>query len=459
MAEPDVGRPFASIVQRSADASRAGSRQEVVSAKIIQTDQPAATFSFRRLLLQALLPAAILAVSIGVYRYLIATKPGTPKQAAQAIVFTVDAIPVSLETVLPRLTLYGTTVAGRQIEIRALVAGRVAEAGEGLRAGGKVDTGDTLLVIDRFDYQTAMQEADAQVTEARAKLSEHEAQLGLDTANLKFLKDQLSIAEADLDRAEPLSRTGTVTQRTVDDRRLVVSQRQQAVVQLENNLALIEARIAQQKAAIVRLVSASERARRKLVETRLVAPFNGYVTDVGAQIGRMLNVNDRVATLIDRDWIEIRFSLSDRQFGRMIAAAGRLEGRKITANWNVSSTPPTYTATIERVAARVNADSGGVEVFARIDDPHRPIPLRPGAFVEIKVPDVIFTDVVRLPASAVYDGRITYVTIDGKLVARNVDIVGTDGDALLVRGDLAVGERVVVTRLSTPGTGVRVREN
>ncbi|MEZ5843097.1 MAG: efflux RND transporter periplasmic adaptor subunit [Hyphomicrobiaceae bacterium] len=411
-----------------------------------------------RLLLQILLPLLVLAASALAYRWLVATRPDVPKQPLRTVVLPVEAVTARVASHRPVLVLYGNSVAGRQIEIRALVAGRVAEAGSGLRAGGEVAAGDTLLVIDRFDYETALKEAEAQVAEARAKLAEHEAQLALDAGNLGFLKEQLRIAEIDLRRAEPLSRQGTVAQRTVDDRRLVVSQRRQAATQLENNVALVNARIAQQKATIARLASAAARARQRLAETRLTAPFNAYVADVGAQVGRMLGVNDRVATLIDRDWIEVRFTLTDQQFGRMIATDGRLEGRKVSVRWNVARAAPRYEATIERVGARVTADSGGVEVFARIDDPLRPIPLRPGAFVEVLVPDVTFESVVRLPASAVYDRRVAYVIADGKLAPRAVEIVGSDGDMLLVRGAVADGEKVVITRLSTPGAGVRVRE-
>lgn len=411
-----------------------------------------------RLLMQAVLPVLVIAGGVLGYRYLKATKPEPPRQQVSEQVFPVVAAPVAFANASPVLSLYGTTVAGRQVEIRALVAGRVEMTGPGLRSGAEVTKGEQLLTIDRFDYESALRETEAQLAEARARLAEQEAQLKVDAANLKFLREQLTFAETDLGRAEPLGRQGTVTQRTVDDRRMVVSQRRQAATQLENNVALVNARMAQQRAVIERLATSLDRARQRLIETRLEAPFNAYVTDVGAQVGRMMSVNDRVATLIDRDWIEVRFTLTDRQFGRLAAASGRLEGSKITVRWDVAADAPTYAATIERFGARVTADSGGIEVFARIDDPLRPVPLRPGAFVEVIVPDVAVDAVVRIASSAVYDRRTVYVIVDGRMQPRAVEIVGSDGEAVLVRGKLAAGERVIITRLSTPGAGVRVEE-
>ena len=80
------------------------------------------------------------------------------------------------------------------------------------------------------------------------------------------------------------------------------------------------------EAQAARLENSIERASRRLVETDLTAPFPAYVTDVTGTVGRMVGSNDKVATLIDREWIEARFNLTDDQFGRIVAKR-RLSGR------------------------------------------------------------------------------------------------------------------------------------
>ncbi|MBL6430726.1 MAG: hypothetical protein HPM95_04120 [Alphaproteobacteria bacterium] len=50
--------------------------------------------------------------------------------------------------------------------------------------------------------------------------------------------EQLAFAERDLDRASQLRESGAVTERTVDERSLIVSQRKQAVDQRRNALAV-----------------------------------------------------------------------------------------------------------------------------------------------------------------------------------------------------------------------------
>lgn len=403
-------------------------------------------------------PLVALAVGFAGYQYLKATKPETPKRPKQERAYNVTTVEAQPGDVRPRLTLYGTTVAGRQVEIRARVAGPVIETSPALVEGGLIAKGETLLAIDPFDYRNALAESEAQLAETRARIGELEASIASETVSLGHARAQLKLSIEDLERAEPLAKRGAVTERTVDERQQVVLQRRQAADQLANSIKVWEARVAQSRAAADRLEAAIARARRRIEETRLEAPFNAYVAEVTTQVGRMIGANDKIATLIDRDWIEVRFALTDAQYGRMVAGEGSLVGRKVDVEWVLGGNTFTYSAKVERIGARVTSEAGGVEVLARIEDPSRPVQLRPGAFVTATLDDVLYRGVVRLPGSSLYDRDTVYVVENGRLAARKVSLVGSAGADILVEGDLKAGEVVLETRISTPGTGVAVRE-
>ncbi len=409
-----------------------------------------------RIGLKALLPILVVAAGFAAFRYLKATKPEAPKRPVAERAFTVETIVAQPGTYKPTLTLYGTTVAGRQVDIRALVAGRVEDTSADLREGGIIANGSALLSVDRLDYQTNLAETEAQLAETRGKIAEFEASIVSERTSLQHAKAQLQLAKSDLERAEPLASRGAVSERTVDDRKQVLLQREQAADQLGNMIKVWEARVAQQKAVARRLETTIERARQRLADTRLTAPFDAYVTEVGAQVGRMLGVNDKVATLIDRNWIEVRLALSDEQYGRILAAEGSLEGRAVTVRWVLGDKVFTYPADIARIGSRIVADTGGIEVFARVRQPLEPVPLRPGAFVEVMLPDQTFTNVYKLPASALYAGRTVYAVVDQRLKGRTVRVLGGEGESLLVAGEILPGDHIVTTRISTPGDGVLV---
>ncbi|MEL6871743.1 MAG: efflux RND transporter periplasmic adaptor subunit [Pseudomonadota bacterium] len=406
-------------------------------------------------LARAILPLIVLAAAVAGFQYLKATKPVPPKQTPQETRFAVSVVPVSIQDVRPKITLYGTAVAAREVELRALVAGRIIDTGDGLKNGAIVERGAPLVTIDPFEFETNIRETEAQRAETLAKIEELKAQRAVEEANLKFAEEQLKLGQRDLDRAATLARRGNLTARAQDDRRLIVSQRRQTVAQGRNNLIVTDARIKQQEAALQRLDNTLGQRRQRLAETKLVAPFDGYVSEVNAQVGRMVSTNDKVAVLIDRNRMDVRFTLTDAQFGRL-AGEGSVVGREVKVNWSVGGATFTYAAVIDRIAARVESSSGGVDVYARVSDPAKDVPLRAGAFVQVVFDDILYENVIGVPSSSLYDQSKVYIVEDGRLASRTVKVVGAGEAGLLVRGDLKPGDQVLKTRLSLTGDGVPV---
>jgi membrane fusion protein, multidrug efflux system len=452
------------IFKDKVDGGAAGARSETVGARSSDTETASADTRpswggwLARKTLQVALPLLVIGVGFGIYSYLKATKPEKPAKPVAERVFAVTTAVVKPAAYQPVFTLYGTIVSGRQTDIRALVSGQVIETSPELREGGVVEAGNVLMRIDPFNFESAKREAEAQLAEAKARIAEYEASIAQETASLKYAKEQMELAKVDVDRAKPLARRGTVSKRTLDERQQVLLQRRQAADQLANAMKVWQARIDQQKAVISRLETAISLADRRLQETKLLAPFDAYVSEVTSQVGRLVGANDKIATLIDRDWIEARFTLTDEQYGRLSDGVSTPVGRKIDVIWSLGRKDVTYKATIDRIGARVDANAGGVEVFARIENPLEPISLRPGAFVQVKVPDRTFEDTYRIPSTALYDGNTVFVVEQGRLKAHEVTIEGGIENDFLIQGALGDKARVLTSRISTPGTGVRVRE-
>lgn len=424
--------------------------------------QPVAPVSRLRKVLsisaKTLAPVLVLALGIASFAGLKATKPEVPQRPLQEKVWAVKAVEADITNFQPYLTLYGQTVSGRRVELRSLVSGEVLETGPHMREGGVVAKGEVLLHIDPFQYRGALDEAEAKLAEARAKSREIGAAIESEHDAMKRSREQLVIARRDLARAIPLAEKGTVSKKVADDRRMIVSEREQSLDLRANNLEIQQARAAQQRAVISQLGWRVRQAKRNLEDTVLKAPFDAYVTDVGAETGRIVSANDRVATLLDANWMDVRFMLSDRQYGRIVASEQTLIGRPVKVLWHVGDEPIVYAARIERVAARIAAEKGGVEVYARLDDPGSPTPIRGGAFVEVQAPDRTYEKVIRLPHTALYGGDRVFVIENGRLKARAVAFVGAAGEQVLVRGKIAKGDRVITTRLPGAEDGLRVEE-
>jgi RND family efflux transporter MFP subunit len=418
---------------------------------------------FRRLklvlkaLLQALIAFAILFGAVKGMNNLVASKPEVPKRPIQEQSYAVETVTVTTGDFAPDINVFGETTAGREVELRALVGGEVIEVHPNLKAGGQLSEGDVLVAIDRFDYLGAVTEAEANLAEARAALVESQGRVELEKANVVRVKEQLEFAERDLKRAEDLLGRGAVTERTVDDRKLLVSQRQQAQEQTQNTLALEEAKVVQQTAAINRLEWRLQNAHRQLDNTILRAPFDAIVRSEAAELGRLVSVNDAVVSLFASDEFEVRFTLSDNQYGRLLADSGTVVGRPVEVTWFLGNTPVVYPAIVSRIGADVASTRGGVDLIASIDSSKADVALRPGAFVEVSLQDQTYPDSIRIPETAFYGEGTVYVVKDGRLEPREVKSLAIDEGFILVKGGLEPGDVLLTTRIPEAGEGLLVQ--
>lgn len=366
------------------------------------------------------LPLLIVTATLVIIFLLIATRPRMQPIPRPERVWPVEVVEAHYATLQPELKLFGEVIAGRRSELRPLVSGLIVEVGPNFRDGGIVQEGELLVQIDAFDYETAL-------AEQRSVLKEAEA--------------RLQLLKKDYERARELRADNTVSEQFLENAELAVVQ-QEAIVE--------------QRAISVK------QARRDLKETRLLAPYAGVVNNVSANLGNQVSGfgSDKVADLIDTGQLEVRFSLSNAQYGRLLESDEPIVGRPVQVSWKVGNETLEYEARIERVGAEIASTTGGVEIFAVIQSSGSQANLRPGAFVAVRLSDKAYQNVARAPESAVYGEDVIYVIEDGRMAERRIQIQGYDGENLLFTsaGDPPVvdGDLIVTTQLREGGSGAKV---
>lgn len=406
---------------------------------------------------QAALSIAILVGAYIVAQRLIEQAPEARQRPAFKTVYTIETVDAVVADNQPVFTVYGQTAAARSVDLRALVAGEIIAVNDGLRAGNRVEQDAVLVGIDPFQYEGALAEAQSNLSEAQARVAEITALIAAEEDQREPLAEQLALARADLDRMTRLRDSGSGTQQQLEARSLVVSQRQAALDQIDNAVAVQRSRLAQLQASLERLEWRVEQAQRNLASTELTAPFSGIVRESSAEIGRNVSANDVVVSLYAADSLEVRFTLSDAQYGRLASSDTGLIGRDVKAVWVVGGRDYTFPGRIDRLGADIASNRGGVEVFARLDQSAADVTLRPGAFVEVSVPDRVFAGTIAIPDTAIYGTDRVYTEVDGVLVENIVDVAVYDGDTALVSRGLKEGDKVLTTRITEVSAGLSVR--
>ena len=318
----------------------------------------------------------------------------------------VSVIEAQYDDVQPTLALFGEVITSRRSELRALVGGQVVEVGENFKEGAVVGKGELLLKIDDFEYRNS-------VTEETAKLE---------------------VMNRDFERADELFKQGSISEQFRDNALLEKTQQE---------LVLSE-------------------AEKDLRDTELFAPFDGVINDVQATLGKQVSTfNDKIGEIIDIKNMEVRFSISKAQYGRLLEDESKILGRAMEMKWTVGQRDLIFDAYISRVGAEITSNTGGVNIFANIElGNDQETPLRPGAFVRLRMPDKTYESVISIPETAVYQDEYIYIVKDQRLKKAVIVISGYDQSNVLIQpiDELMIenGDLIVTNQLREAGEGVKV---
>ena len=411
-----------------------------------------------RALTSVLLMAAVIYSALALQRFLIDSKPAPPRQGSAERARPVDVVVARIADIQPHLTVFGQITAGRSVDLRMLVSGEVVAISPDFVEGGQVKAGEALVTIDSFEYDGALVRARTELSEAELSIVQTRARIELERAARKRAEEQRDIAQREVERLTALEKTGASSTAALDASRTRLSIATALFEERSNQIKVLEAQLDRERASLDRLRWNVRKAERDLQNTVLKAPYDGVVSNVSAETGRLLNINDQIATMIDMDRLEVRFALSDAQYGRLLDDQGSLAKRPVRVTWTGGNFNLEAKGVIDRVSPVVTTAAGGFDVFARLERSPATDALRPGAFVSVTTSDRHYRDVVRLPQTAVHPGnRVFAVGEDDRLIEIPVSLAGYDGNDVLVRGKFKSGMRVMSSRLPDAGPGVLVQ--
>ncbi len=378
---------------------------------------------------------------------------GRPAQGRERV-FAVEVAPLIFGEETPVLTAFGEILSRRTLELRAPAEGTVVELAEAFEEGGAVEAGQLLLRIDPFEAQSARDTSAADLRDAENELAEAERALDLSAEELAAARAQADLRANALARARDLAERGVGSAAAVETAELAAATAEQAILSQRRAMAQAEARVDNAGTALDRRRIALAEAERRLAQTELMAEFDGVLTGVDAAEGRLVNRNERLASLIDADALEVAFRVSTAQYVRLLDEDGRLPQLPVRVILDVFGLDVQAEATLTRESGSVEEGQSGRLLFARLDGPRG---MRVGDFVRVEVDEPALPFVARLPATALgSDGQILVLSDDDVLEAISVDLLRRQGDDVLIRGEGLRDREVVLTRTPVLGDGIRV---
>jgi membrane fusion protein, multidrug efflux system len=410
-------------------------------------------------------PVGVLACASLIAAWFVFSRPHAEPVSPQEKIWPVSVIVAAAEDVRPEIVAFGEIHAAREAELRALVAGRLVSLNPEFRDGNLLSAGTELAVIDPVDYQNKLAEQRAELARTVSTVSEAERELEWESQLLENARVQVTLAERGLERTRQLQAQGRESKKALDDAESVLATNQQNALQRGQAAGRLRSRIEQQQSALQKAQATLAMAERELARTRVIAPFDGYVTEVKLALGKLLGVGESLGRLLAANELEVRFDLPEADFARLMPEQAEtatsietvLLGREISVIWHLGDTERHFSARLQRIGSEIDATLGGIKFIASLNDDVLQHGLRAGAFVEVRVPDKVYRDVYRIPARALSDRNTVYAVRNGRLAAVPVTVARSVDSDILVMGAFVDGEMVVARSFAGIGPGLRVR--
>jgi membrane fusion protein, multidrug efflux system len=384
-------------------------------------DRPAPSPRRARHVVELILAAVAAGGAMAAFFWL--KQPQAPATAQTPIPTVTVSLPIS-ETIASRTGFLGQFSAVDEVEIRAQVGGVLTKIN--FQDGQLVNKGDLLFVIDPRPYEITVASAVAAVNRAQASVT---------------------LAQAQLWRAQELKQTSFGTAETVDQRAADLS----------------EANAAQESA-----VSAVRNAQLDLDYCQVKAPFTGRVSSHRVSVGSLVSGSRAgsspttlLTTIVSTDPIYLNFDMSENDYFTYARAHPNRQSTGLVDFRLSDEKREMRHATLDFIDNAIDRASGTIHARATAPNPNGY--LVPGSFARLSLVTGLPHESLLVPETALSLDQKNHVLMtvgpDDVVTAKVVEIGDLVDGLRVVTDGLNPTDRVVVDGLARaiPGRKVKPR--
>ena len=367
-------------------------------------------------------PIIIISVSIIVFILMIRLRPEAKFEEPKIIPQLVETMVAYPSEVGSKISSQGTIRPEHEIFVTSELSGKVTWVSENFLDGAGFKIGDTLMKIEKRDYELALISTESSLFQARLALEREEAEANLASIEWK--------------------RVGKGN---------------------ASSLTLREPQLAQARAILAAAEAAYEQSKRNLERTAIIAPFNGRVRKKIVDLGTNLIPGSRLADIYATASFEVRLPIADKDIpflgipldGSSVDSANRPEVRLSTS---YGGNELSIKGSIVRSESEIDPKTRMISVIATIPLSNSELGFKVGMFVNAEINGLSFPGVTVVPRSAVKDDMI-WIVIEEKLRRKSVEVIRYEKDFAFISDGLSKNDRVLITRLSSYVDGMPVRLN
>ncbi len=321
-----------------------------------------------------------------------------------------------------RVTTNGEVRSVTEINVIPQVSGRIIQVADEFIDGGNIKKGQPLIWIDDRDYRLATISAESRVAQAKKLLEREIAESEL------AKKDWEELGEGE---ASPLTLR---------------------IPQLEEARALLNAAEAD-----------LEKAKLNLERTVINLPFDGLIKKKNAGIGQYVNAGSILGSAFSTEKVLIPLPLTDTELSYLglplgYESKGYFDGPKVVFRSYISRKNIEWSGRITRTSGSIDSQTRLVYAYAEVLNPYdEDPPLAIGTYVDAEIEGNFISNGFILPIAAIKnDNEIYVIDQNSKLKIKKIEIVGTEEEKVIVKGDISELDMVVISTINTGYEGMEL---
>ncbi len=423
-------------------------------------------------ILKILLPLIVLGAALAAGKYLSETGPEAKKKPQVERFPVVEVMPLKLDKYSVMIETSGIVMAGKQSSLISEVSGRVVSTTDNFQEGAYIGHDETLLTIDKANYQIALSIVESESAGNRAALAQLVAEEKSNKRSLQLAQSNLHLGKKEVARLKQLFRKKLIARTILDSEEQKVNQLQQQLQDLQGRLNTFSSRRLAAQAKLNASLARIKQEKLNLSRTTIKAPYAGRVLEKNVDIGQFVTMGSLLGKIVATDYVEVSLPLSLSRYDLL----GIPENTKNNKRDNTQFPEVSFTSInssmsqnkqvpwkgrIVRTSVALDSDSRQITVIARIENPFNinllnSKPIRIGQYVKAKIKGKQFNDVYILPPIAVRQDKEILLLENGEIEVIPVKIIWNNSKQTIVKVDENIeGKKLIVTPLSQAITGMK----
>lgn len=215
----------------------------------------------------------------------------------------------------------------------------------------------------------------------------------------------------------------------------------------------VETKVSQAKQMLEQALASEKIAQKGLTDTKLTAPFSGYISQKQAEVGQNVTPGQPVATLVKIDRVNVKISVPEDEIAKI--KVGQKVSFQVASLGNT-----TFTGIISEKSVTADPISRAYTVKASIQNGNHK--LLPGMVCDVYTSTGNQVMGLMLPANIIQidiDNKPFVWTVQNGTAKRiSVELGENVGENIIIKGGLSQGEKVIVEGQQKVSNGMKVAE-